>query len=234
MTTTSKKGGKKGEVKVEDAKITSLATIEVEVKPFETEIVGFRTSAESLVIKSQKDYETASDFLDRVNKTKKSTDEMRKFFTAPLNLQVDNINALFMPKVKEAESIVQIIKGKMAVFFNEEEKKRVAEQARLDKIRDDANAKRIAEGKEEIAEPVREVAMPTRTVSTGASKAQVRKVWTHEIEHLDQLPEEIKKAIIGEAWKKGIAKSVVQKFVDAGMREITGVRDRKTSCRERV
>lgn len=219
----NKKTTKKDAV-TEDAPVVSIVKVMAEAKPIETEIAVFRASADSLVIKSQQDYEGASDFLDRVNSKKKSADTMRKFFVEPLNHQVDNINALFMPQVKEADAIVQVIKGKMAVFFNEEEAKRVAEQKRLDKIRDDANKKREAEGKEMIAEPVREVAMPTKTVATGSSKAQVRKVWTHEIEHLDQLPEEIKKAIIGEAWSKGIAKSVVQKFVDAGVREMKGVR----------
>jgi hypothetical protein len=41
---------------------------------------------------------------------------------------------------------------------------------------------------------------------------------------MSDLPEDIKKAIFAEAWKKGIVTSVVQKFVDAGMREISGVK----------
>ncbi len=207
-----------------DAPVVSLAKVMADAKPIETEMQMFKDQAEGLVIKSEDDYKNASDFLDIINTKKKNTDKMRKFFVEPLNSHVDSINAVFMPQVKGADAIVQIVKQKMATFFNEQEAKRVAEQARLDKIRADADAKRIAEGKEVIAEPVREVAMPTKTVATGSSKAQVRKVWTHEIEHLDQLPEDIKKAIIGEAWKKGIAKSVVQKFVDAGLREIAGVR----------
>lgn len=215
---------KKDDTEVKDAPVVSIVKVMAEAKPIENEIAIFRASADSLVIKSQKDYEGASDFLDKVNTKKKSADTMRKFFVEPLNHQVNNINALFMPQIKEAGLIVDLIKGKMATFFKEEEAKRIAEQKRLDDIRDKANAKREADGKEIIAEPVREVAMPTKTVATGSSKAQVRKFWNHEIEHLDQLPEEIKKAIIGEAWNKGIAKSVIQKFVDAGVREMTGVR----------
>jgi hypothetical protein len=208
----------------EETAIVSLAKIQIEAKPIESEMTALRTQADTLVIKSDEDYKGASDFLDLVNSKKKNADKMRKFFVEPLNHQVDNINALFMPQVKAADELVQIVKKKMAVFFNEQEEARVKEQKRLDAIRDAANKKREEEGKEVIAEPVREVAMPQKTVATGSSKAQVRKVWTHEIEHLDQLPEDIKKAILGEAWKKGIAKSVVQKFVDAGMREMAGVR----------
>lgn len=224
---TTKKPVKKVVSKVskkEEKPELSLSKIETELKPIESEMTAFKDRAESLVIKTEEDYKSASDFLDLVNSKKKNTDKIRKFFVEPLNTQVSNINGMFMPQVKAADELVQVIKKKMATFFNEQEAKRVAEQARLDKIRDDANKKREEEGKEIIAEPVREVAMPQKTVATGSSKAQVRKVWTHEVEHLDQIPEDIKKAIIGEAWKKGIVKSVVQKFVDAGMREIPGVR----------
>jgi hypothetical protein len=220
----TKKGEKKVVAEEVETPVVSLAKIQIEAKPIENEIVALRESAEALTIKSDDDYKGASDFLDMVNTKKKNADKMRKFFVEPLNHQVDNINALFMPQVKEADEIVKVVKGKMAVFYNEQEAKRVAEQKRLDDIRIAADKKRAEEGKEAIAVPVREVAMPTKTVATGSSKAQVRKVWTHEIEHLDQLPEDIKKAILGEAWQKGIVKTVVQKFVDAGIREMAGVR----------
>lgn len=221
---TTKKTTKKVETEVEEAPIVSLAKIQTEAKPIETEMTMLKEDADKLVIKSEDDYKGASDFLDLINTKKKNADKMRKFFVDPLNAQVKTINALFMPQIASADEVVQVVKKKMATYFNIQEEARLKEQARLDKIRADADAKRIAEGKEVIAEPVREVAMPTKTVATGASKAQVRKVWTHEIEHLDQLPDDIKKAILGEAWKKGIAKTVVQKFVDAGIREMTGVR----------
>lgn len=222
---TTKKVTKKDEATVEaEAPIVSLAKIQTEAKPLETEMTLLRTDADKLVIKSEDDYKAASDFLDLVNTKKKNADKMRKFFVDPLNAQVKQINALFMPQVDAADEVVQVVKKKMATYFNIQEEARIKEQKRLDDIRDAANKKREAEGKELIAEPVREVAMPAKTIATGASKAQVRKVWTHEVEHLDQLPEDVKKAILGEAWKKGIVKTVVQKFVDAGIREMSGVR----------
>ena len=80
------------------------------------------------------------------------------------------------------------------------------------------------EGKEAIQTPVREVAPVAKTVTTETAQTQVRKTWKHEIISMNDLPEDIKKAIFAEAWRKGIVTSVVQKFVEAGIRSMTGVR----------
>lgn len=206
---------------VETVEITK---IESEIKPLQNETALLRAQAEAMVIDSDEAYASASDALDVVNSNAKALDKMRKFFTDPLNQQVKNINGMFKPKISAAEEVVGIIKGKMGDYYKKKEEARVKEEKRLEAIRAKADEKRLAEGKEVIAEPVREVAAPTKTVVTGTSKAQVRKFWTHEIQSIDALPDDVKKAIFAEAYKKGIITSVVQKFVDAGMREITGVR----------
>ena len=215
---------KKNTTKEPAAPITDITKIEAEMKPIEAEVLSFKDAADKLVIKTDEDYAKASDILDIVKGKIKNGEKMRKFFVDPLNAQVKSINALFKPQTEYAEGIERVIKGKMAKYYDDKEKARFAEEERLRKIREAADAKRIAAGKEVIAEPIREVAEPAKTVVTGNSKAQVRKVWTCEIEHIDQLPEEVKKAIMAEAYKKGIIKSVVQNFVDAGVREMTGVR----------
>ena len=205
-------------------KTTDITKIESEIKPIEAEVLGMKDAAEALVIKTDEDYGKASDVLDVVKTKIKASEKMRKFFVDPLNAQVKAINALFKPQTEYAEEVERIIKGKMKVFYDAKEAARLKEQKRLDDIRAAADAKRLAEGKEVIATPVREVAEPAKTVVTGNSKAQVRKVWTHEIESINALPDEVKQAILGEAYKKGIVKTVVQKYVDAGVREMTGAR----------
>lgn len=202
----------------------NLEVVEKELAPLVTEVVSLKEQAEAFEIKNDDDYAKAGDLAGIIKTKSKAVDEMRKFFVQPLNAQVDNINAMFMPKIKEAKVIEDLLKGKMTVYFNKKEEARLKEEKRLQDIRDKANAKREAEGKEAIAEPVREVAPVSKTVVSSVAKSQVRKVWTHEIVSINDLPEDIKKAIFAEAFKKGIITSVVQKFVDAGMREISGVK----------
>lgn len=206
------------------APVTDLTKIESQLKPIEAEVLGFKEAAEKLTIVTEADYAKASDVLDIVKSKIKASEKMRKFFVDPLNAQVKTINALFKPQTEYAEDVERIIKGKMKNYYEIQEAARIKEQKRLDDIRAAADKKREQKGMAPIAAPVREVAEPQKTVVTGNSKAQVRKYWTHEIEHLDQLPDEVKRAILGEAYKKGIAKSVIQKYVEAGVREMTGVR----------
>lgn len=215
---------KKESVKDTEKVDTGIATIQSELKPIETEIVSLKDRAQAIIIKDDKGYEDATNILDVIMSKKKALEKMRKFFVDPLNQQVKNINAMFKPQVEATEEVEMIVKGSMKKYFDEKEAARIKEEARLQKIRDKANAKRAEQGKEAIAEPIREVAAPAKFVNTGTAKAQVRKFWTHEIISIDALPDDVKKAIFAEAYRKGIIKSVVQKFVDAGMREMTGVR----------
>lgn len=204
--------------------VTDIIKIENEVKPIEEKMHSLKEQAVAMIIVNDEDYGNASIALDIVNSEKKAADKMRKFFVDPLNQQVKSINSLFNPRIDSADEIVKIIKGKMAEYFEKKEAERIKEEKRLQAIRDAANKKREEAGKELIAEPIREVAEPEKTVIAGNSKAQVRKKWTAEVEHIDMLPDEIKKAIMAEAYRKGIVDSVVQKFVDAGAREIAGVK----------
>ncbi len=201
-----------------------ITKIESELKPLESEVQTLKEAAEKMVISNDVEYAHASDALAVVNKKEKAIEKMRKFFVDPLNLQVKNINAMFKPQVNAADEIVQIIKKKMVVYYDIKEAARIKEQKRLDDIRDAANKKREEKGQEAIAEPVREVAMPAKTVVTDNSASNVRKVWTCEILHINELPDEIKQIVLGEAFKKGIVKSVVQAFVERGVREMPGAR----------
>lgn len=210
--------------KKEPTPVTDITKIEADLKPLESEVTTLKERAEAMVIDSEEAYAAASDVLDVVNTKGKAVEKLRKFFVDPLNHQVKSINSMFKPQVEAAEEVVGIIKGKMKVWYDAQEAKRVAEQKILDDRRAAADAKREAQGKEAIAAPVREVAMPAKTVATGQSKVQVRKFWTHEILKISELPEEVTRAILEEAYRKGIIKTVVQKYVDAGTREMTGVR----------
>ncbi len=204
-----------------------VTKIETELKPINVEIMSLEQAAEALVIDLKNydaGYAKAADLLDVVKTKGKALEKLRKFFVDPLNQQVKNINSMFKPQVEYSEKVEALIKDKMATAYDAKESARIKEEKRLEGIRIAADAKRAAEGKEAIAEPIKQVAAPSTFVNTGNSKAQVRKVWTHEILSINALPDDIKKAIFEEAFRKGIITSVVQKFVDAGMRDIAGVR----------
>lgn len=201
-----------------------LSAFEAELQPLQKEVLTFQERAEALVIETDEDYEKAGEMAVVVNEKSKAIEKMRKFFVDPLNAQVKSINGVFNPQIDEADAIVKTIKGKMSVFFDKKEEARLKEEKRLQDIRDKANAKRAEAGKEAIAEPVKEVAPVARTVTTGMAQTTVRKTWEHEILSMSELPADVQKAIFAEAYKKGIVGQVVQKFVDAGIREMTGVR----------
>lgn len=213
---------KKEEVKKVDDK--ELEVFETQLAPLKTEVLSLKDEAEKFEIKTDEDYEAATVLAGSVNEKGKAIEKMRLFFTGPLNAQVKSINGLFNPQIDEAEAIVKTLKGKMSVYFTAKEEARLKEEKRLQDIRDKADAKRAEQGKEAIATPVREVAPVAKTVTTGSAQSQVRKTWEHEMISMSALPDDIKKAIFEEAWRKGIVTSVVQRFVDAGMREIPGTR----------
>lgn len=202
----------------------NLEVFETQLKPLSEEVLSLHEQVNALEVNTDDDYAKAGDLATIVNSKSKAIDEMRKFFTGPLNAQVKSINGLFNPKIEEADEIVKTIKGKMQVYFNKKEEARLKEERRLQAIRDKANEKREEAGKEIIAEPVKQVAEVQRMVTSDNSKTTVKKVWTHEIVSINELPEEVKKAIFAEAYRKGICDSVIKKFIDAGMREMTGVK----------
>jgi len=204
--------------------MTDLSMFTKELQPLENEVITLKEKAEALVITTDEQYAEAGDIAKVVKDKGSAIEKMRKFFTVPINKQLDDINGLFMPKTKEADEIVKIIKGKMSTYHEKKEAERIKEEARLQAIRDKANEKREEQGKEAIAEPIKTVAEVPRTVNTGVTQSTVKKVWTHEIISINELPEDVKKAIFAEAFNKGIIKTVVQKFVNAGVREMTGVR----------
>ena len=130
---------------------------------------------------------------------------------------------MFKPQVEAREEVVGIVKGKMATYYQKKEAARIAEEKRLQAIRDKANEKREEKGQAPIAEPVRQVEEVKRTATVGAAQTTVKKVWKHKIVSIDALPEEIKKAIFAEAYKTGLMDTVIRKFVHAGVREMSGV-----------
>ena len=201
------------------------AKVEQEVATIETEVVTLQEKADAVVIDSTESNEAATAVLGELSDKKKAIEEVRTSIVKPLNDHVKDINLKFKPQTTSIDAAIKTIKGKVSAYYIAEEEKAAKEQARLDKIREEADAKREEKGEEAIAEPVRQVEQKAQTTqAVSGATTTVKKVWKHQVLSMKELPENVMKAILEEAFKKGIVDTVVRKMVNAGMHEISGVR----------
>ena len=211
-----------------------MNNIEQELAPVVKELTSVEQQVNAIQIVDEKTNNEAIEFVGNLTEKKKQIEKMRKFFVDPLNAQVKSINEMFKPQIEHADNVIRIVKDKMSAYFVEQEKKALAEEVKLQKIRDNANAKREANGKEKITDPIRAVAEVQQTKNTETTQATVKTVWKHKIKSINELPDNIKEAIFAEAYKKGLIDTVIRKFINAGMREIPGVeiyQDKEVSIR---
>lgn len=208
-------------------------TPELGIKEISKDVVKITKEAEAIVIKTEKDYESANTFLVAVKEKLNGINKMRDFFTDPyveqrrVALQKKNeIDALFDQSTNPLTSIEAKVKRAMSDFRLEEERKAKLEEARLQKIRDDANAKREEKGQDQIMTPVKTVERIDQTISTGdgAGKSTAKKVWKFEVTKISEFPADILKKILTVAYEKGIIDQVIRREVQSGVREISGVR----------
>lgn len=214
-------------------KVEVPKTPELSIKLISKDVAKVTKDAEAIVIKSEQDYKGANEFLVVVKENLNKINKMRSFFTDPyveqrrVALQKKNeIDALFDQQTAPLESIESKVKRAMSDFRLEEERKARLEEARLQKIRDEANAKREEKGQDQIMTPVKTVERTDQTVQSGdgLGKSTAKKVWKFEVQKISDFPEEILKKILTVAWEKGIIDQVIRKEVQSGAREIKGVR----------
>lgn len=203
--------------------MSEIPKIESELKVYESEIATERSRAEAIVIENDEQNAQATEYIGEMAGKMKAIEKLRKFFVDPLNAQVKSINSMFKPQIEAREEVVAIVKGKMADYFRKKENARIAEERRLQAIRDKANEKRTEQGKDVIAEPVRQVEEVKRSTTVGASQATVKKVWKHKVTSINALPDHVKKAIFEEAYTSGLIDTIIRKLVHAGVREMSGV-----------
>lgn len=185
---------------------SALADISKKVKTFEQKLGGIE-------IKSDEDMAAASDFMAAVKVKLTETEALRTAFVKPLNDQVKFINAKFKEQTDPLNSILSRVRRAIGDFISEKERKAKAEEARLQKIRDAADAKRRAQNKPTIAAPlaVQEVQTHIRTAKSAVS---VSKVWKFEI--LDE-------ALIPREYLV-VDSSSIRVAMNKGVRNIPGVR----------
>ena len=120
----------------------NILEVQKELQPLQSEVISFEEKVNSIVITTDEEYGQAGDLAKVIKDKGASIEKMRVFFTAPLNKQVKDINAMFNPDIEKAEAIVKAIKGKMNIYFTVKEEARLKEEKRLQDIRDRANEKR--------------------------------------------------------------------------------------------
>lgn len=214
-------------------KVEIPETPELGIKSISKDVMKITKDAEAIVIKSEADYKGANDFLVIVKENLNKINTMRSFFTDPYVEQrrvalakKNEIDALFDKQTDPLTSIEAKVKRAMSDFKLEEDRKARLEEARLQKIRDEANAKREEKGQEQIMTPVKTVERVEQTVQSedGLGKSTAKKVWKFEVTKISEFPEDILKKILTLAWEKGLIEQIIRNEVKAGAREIKGVR----------
>lgn len=210
-------------------------TPESKVAEISKEIIKVEQEASSIVVKTKDDYESASKFLSTVVKPRLNrVYELVKFFTDPFKesrrvalANMNSVEALFGKQVSALEAIEKKVKTAMTGYLHEQEEIALKEEARLQKIRDDANIKREEKGKEVIATPIKAVERTETTIkNVDGGKTTARKMWMFEIKSDTLLctDQEFIKEILNLAIAKGLHEQIVRSMVNRGVREIKGCR----------
>lgn len=211
-------------------KTTDLQTKLVEINK---DVEKVKLSAASLTIKTADDMTGASEVLKNVVVRKKRIEELRLFFTKPLNDHIKSINTQFKQATGPLEAIESEIKSKMVDYRQIEaariEKERQKEIERQRKIfekeqearRKEAEKLKGQEKKEAITEIKQEEFVPDTTeikqetqVESESGKTSFRKFWNFEI--TDQ-------ALIPRRYLK-VDETTLRAAVRSGERVIPGVR----------
>lgn len=162
----------------------------------------------------------AAEFLSQVKTARKRWDELRHWFTDPLETQKKRIIAKFKTDDAPLEQAEKIVGGKHIAWVRQQQELARKEQERLRKLAEAKQARQAAKAEERGEEPppvvipMPTVQAPPKTLHTASGAVRTRTIWKHEVVDMAALPDEYK---IADEVKLG-------KVVRAGVREIPGVR----------
>jgi hypothetical protein len=161
----------------------------------------------------------AAEFLSQVKTARKRWDELRHWFTDPLEAQKRAIIARFKASDAPLEQAEKIVGGKHISYVRVREEAARKEQERLRRQAEARQARQAARAEEKGLEappvviPMPTVQAPPKTIHTTTGTVTTRRVWRFEVTDFAALPEEYK---VADEVKLG-------KVVRAGVREIPGV-----------
>lgn len=209
-------------IKITKMKIATPEQKIVEIKKDLTTIE--KKSEKMLVIRSEEDVVLSTEFLSQAKARADRIEEIRLSFTKPINAGLTAINKMYKEPYNSYITMMQKVKRAIGDYRLEEERKAQKEEERLEKVRDEKNKRNEEKGKAPDITPVKTVERPETVVKSDSGKTTTIKVWKFEIEDVNKLPESYKKTILDFAVEKGLADTVIRKVVNAGIREIEGVR----------
>lgn len=192
----AKKSKEKVVVKKEVTK-PNVETPEVKLKEISVDVSKQVAIAKKIVITKAEDVVKATEFVAIVKGRLNRIIELETFFTEPYVEQrrvalaeKQKIEALFAEQKAPLLEIEATIKKGISTFKLAEEEKARKEEARLQKIRDDANAKREDKGIAPIETPVASVDRTDQTIKTDAGSSTAKKVWKARLVNINLVPRE--------------------------------------------
>lgn len=184
------------------------------------------STSKQVIIKTAEDIKQATEFLTKIVARKKRIEELRLFFTKPLNDQVKAINAQFKSSSQPLEIIESEIKSKMIEYRKIEaekirkqqekelEKQRKEFQAEQDRKMKEAEMLKGKEKKEVLKEIKQEEFIPVPSaikqesqITSDAGSVKTRKTWKFDIVDEGLVPRkylEVNEKAIREAVRQGI------------------------------
>lgn len=176
--------------------------------------------ANGIVIITDEDDTAAKAFLVQVSTARKRWEELRHWFTDPLERQKKAIIARFKADAAPVEEAERIVRAKVAAYYREKQEAARREQERLARLaakrQERQAAKAEARGEEAPAPsiPLPSVAAPAKTTRTAEGSVTMRSVWKFEVTDPEAVPREY--LIVNER--------AIGAVVKAGVRQIPGVR----------
>lgn len=175
---------------------------DTQVKDIEKETTPLVTECDNLKITDEKTYTFANDTLVWIKKTKKALEEKRKFFTAPLNTHIKEINFFFKKRSSPLDEAESILKSKIIQHNQELERERREKEEKLQKEALKNNT------------PAEVVPEQEKTFRGNYGATTTRKVWKYEVVHLGKVP---RKLLV-------LNTAMINQEIRSGARKIPGLR----------
>jgi hypothetical protein len=177
-----------------------------EIELIENSIKPIIKQADILVVETEDDVDTASQFLRKIKDAEIILEDKRKEFTAPLNTSLKAINSTFKEMKEPLILARDSIQVKILSWRKEEQRKKDEEAKRLAEI----VSKEKEEGNLEEIEPVK---LEPEKIKTNIGNTQVRKYWNFKVFNVEDIPREYLQ----------LNETKVRTAIRNGVREIPGL-----------
>lgn len=157
---------------------------EAEIKAIKLEVERAEEHAKALVINDDQDALAASEFLAQLKHNVRADEEKRKKIVKPFNDGVKAINKEFADNAKPFKDAIADLEPKILAYKQKRDAERAAEQAEIERQRQEAAAESFVTG---VAAAVIPDAAPGGFVGKAAG-VSTRKTWKNEVVDLSRVP----------------------------------------------